>query len=91
MEGNLVSGLVSVMGRPRGQFVAQRIAGDQLDRFGFPALVDAFCTHMAVEGFADETVRVARSHLGKLATWLAGQGVTHPADVTNARVCCTDR
>ncbi len=72
------------MARPRGQFQPQQIAGDPNDRFGFPALIDDYCGHLSVQGYAVETIRVNRSHLNKLVQWLGTQGVTHPADVTRA-------
>lgn len=81
-----MSGSVSLMGRPRGQFVAQKITGDPSDRFGFPTLVDAFCADLAVRGYAEETIRISRCHLAGFATWLATEGVSHPADVTHAMI-----
>lgn len=70
------------MSKPRGTYNPKPITGDPADRFGFPALVDAFLADRAVVGYSHETIKADRVYLGKLAAWLAGEGVTHPGDVT---------
>ena len=69
-------------GRSRGSHTPQKIVGDQVDRHGFPVLVDEFCLDLATAGYSAETIRVRRLYLAQLAAWLNDRGITRPAEVT---------
>jgi len=45
-------------------------------------VIAEFCEHLAVRGYAHNTVRAKRSGLLMLAEWLAERSVTRPAEVT---------
>ncbi len=67
--------------RPAGR-APQQIPGDRADLAGFPRLVEEFCEDMAARGYSPRTIGNRRAMLAFLAAWLAGRGVTRPADVT---------